>query len=453
VTASYDPDVQGLVYSGYRRSYEATYLLLAVADPQSGRAWARALVPRLRWGGEKGNASNLNVAFTATGLRRLGATEKELASFDPAFCEGIHSDRRALILDDRDAAAPTRWVWGGPGAPAEIALLVFSGDAQSHRADVARELQDAARFGLQHVHSLPAATLPQDDDDLREHFGFADGISQPLLADTPDETDPEVTPAARALHMIPKGEIVLGYPNVYGEVTSVPSLVNAPHFGVNGSYLVLRQLQQDVAGFWKYFLDAAGRDLDVADRLAAKSVGRWRNGAPLAQYPLPPPTFSRAATENDFSYRDSDPDGDRCPLGSHIRRGNPRDSQPGNRDDVVRHVKSHRILRRGRAYGPRIADPRRFQPDGLERGLLFACLNANIARQFEFVQHSWLGNPSFHGLHEEGDPLMAADADPRRRFTIQAKPLRERLSAIPRFVNAVGGGYFFLPGRAGLLSL
>ncbi|MFI5317791.1 MAG: Dyp-type peroxidase [Myxococcota bacterium] len=450
----YDPDVQGIVYSGYRTSHEATYLLLEVRSAAGAREWLRELAAKVRFGREQIHHSNVNVALSALALHKLGVSQAAIESFSPAFQEGIHSARRSLILDDVGQSSPQNWLWGGERAPAQIALLVFSPDAATHTRERSAEQARAERFGLSVAHELAATSLPQRDEDLREPFGFADGLSQPVIAGTPDGE--KLSSAGRTLHVVAPGEILLGHRNVYGELTSVPWLSNpqrAPRFGVNGSYFVLRQLRQDVAGFWKYFGDQAKGDPAQKQRLAAKAIGRWRNGAPLALYPEgAPPRFSRDA-ENDFSYRAADPLGDGCPLGSHVRRGNPRDSKAGDPDQVLKQTNAHRILRRGRTYGPRAADPASASADGHERGLLFACLNANIERQFEFVHHSWLGNPSFLGLHEEGDPLIAADADPAGRFTIPGMPLRERLTGVPRFVSVVGGGYFFLPGRRGLFEL
>jgi Dyp-type peroxidase family len=251
---------------------------------------------------------------------------------------------------------------------------------------------------------------------------------------------------------------VLGYKNGYGEETSVPWLVppdSAERFGRNGSYLVLRQLQQDVAGFWDHFRRQAGTDDPLAaERLAAKAVGRWRNGSPVSQYPdAPGPDRVADPHENDFSFRPQDRFGQSCPLGAHIRRANPRDSFEGERDAILRQVNHHRLLRRGRPYGPRIEDALRFTDDNQERGLVFACLNGNIERQFEFVQHSWCDNARFHGLNNEADPLIGRQPADGGHFSIQGWPVRRRLGGISRFVKVRGGAYFFLPGRAGLVQL
>jgi len=115
-------------------------------------------------------------------------------------------------------------------------------------------------------------------------------------------------------------------------------------------------------------------------------------------------------------------------------------------------VNMHRILRRGRVYGPPLDDPLGGD-DGLERGLFFMCLNASIERQFEFVQHSWCNNTKFAGLYDERDPVAGDQPDQGGHFTLQERPIRRRGSGLPRFVTVRGGGYFFLPGIDALRML
>ena len=275
------------------------------------------------------------------------------------------------------------------------------------------------------------------------------------------------------------GEFVLGYPNEYGRYTESPTVAASSDptgilpgarsdgrgrdLGRNGTYLVLRQLAQHVHRFWQFadrVSSGPGRRQDPAERVrvAAKMVGRWPEGAPLVLSPdRDDPKLSGA---NDFAYHGADPNGERCPVGAHVRRANPRDSldpDPGSRASVAIN-KRHRILRRGRGYGTRISidealangsDPA--SDEG--RGLHFLCLNANIARQFEFIQHSWINDPTFVGLYGDPDPLVGARSGDRRDFTIQASPVRTRLEAVPEFVSVRGGAYFFLPGIRALRYL
>jgi Dyp-type peroxidase family len=300
-----------------------------------------------------------------------------------------------------------------------------------------------------------------------EPFGFRDGISQPFVEGLSKTGPPETTVRA--------GEFLLGYPNEYGLYTERPLLEPSadpegmlrrdaagsgrPDLGRNGSYLVFRQLRQDVSAFWR-FVDGATRrpdgnsDPEARLRLAAKMVGRWPSGAPLT---LAPDADDPALAEaNDFAYYDEDRRGTRCPVGSHIRRSNPRDSldpRPGSSRSFEVN-RRHRILRRGREYGPPLStDQALVGDDSADRGLHFICLNANIQRQFEFVNHTWLNNPKFDRLYDDADPLVAPSAPHGGTFTIPTEGVRERVTNVPRFVSVKGGAYFFLPGLAALRYL
>ena len=127
-----------------------------------------------------------------------------------------------------------------------------------------------------------------------------------------------------------------------------------------------------------------------------------------------------------------------------MRRANPRDTldpAPGT-DRSIAVNKRHRLLRRGRNYGA---------PGGAQ-GIHFIALGANLSRQFEFIQHSWLNDPSFNGMQAQGDPLLGSD--PKARvFVIQKSPVRERHVDLPQFVRVRGGAYFFVPGVRALRFL
>jgi deferrochelatase/peroxidase EfeB len=189
--------------------------------------------------------------------------------------------------------------------------------------------------------------------------------------------------------------------------------------------------------------------------VAAELVGRWPSGASL--------TLARdhdnpdRRKDNDFGYHDTDQEGFGCPLGAHVRRANPRDSSLKHPVETLRSANNHRLLRRGRPYGLPIAasSPSPGEEAPAERGLLFLCLNGDIERQFEFVQHSWLNNPNFAGLSGDVDPLLgdAGSGLAGGRFTEQLDPVRRRLCGLPRFVSVKGGAYFFLPGIPALRYL
>ncbi len=144
-----------------------------------------------------------------------------------------------------------------------------------------------------------------------------------------------------------------------------------------------------------------------------------------------------AKPDNDFLFGEDDPSGLKCPFGAHIRRANPRDSLNPGSSEQLRISNRHRILRVGRVYEP--------QGDLTKPGLFFMCLNADIERQFEFVQQTWTMAPSFHGLESEVDCFVARGSTDVMTIPTLAGPLC--LSRLTDFVTVRGGGYFFMPGR------
>jgi Dyp-type peroxidase family len=460
-------DVQGLVSRGYGGLGSARILLLSLGPPDAGRAWLRDLAARVTPADRSKPPSAVNVAFTSSGLRALGARTAALDGFSTEFREGITQEHRTRILGDVGPSAPETWDWGGPGGPAvDAALLVYAPDAGALSALAGQELAAATSHGLTAVRRLDATPL---GDPNREHFGFADGISQPTIAG--------LHPAGLPANTVKAGEFVLGYPNEYGYRTPRPVLpasadpdrvlfrdpdTGGPDLGMNGTYLVLRQIAQDVRGFWTY-LDRITRgpggapDTDARVALAARWVGRWPGGAPLVV--SPERDDPAMAARNDFGYHQADPDGLRCPLGAHIRRAHPRDSldpEPGTERSIAVD-RRHRIVRRGRSYGPQATPEELFAApagaDEQERGLHFISVNANISRQFEFLQQTWLNNPKFAGLYDDADVIVGRAADGGASFTVQGRPVRRRLVDVPRFTAVRGGAYLFMPGLAALRYL
>jgi Dyp-type peroxidase family len=447
-------DVQGLVASGYKRLRSADYLLFRIADARGARDWLAQLADQLTNAASPVTATGVNVGLTLTGLQHLGLAAEALATFPTEFVEGMATPHRSRVLGDEGANAPEHWRWGGGSdSSVDIVLMVFATDGPT-LAQLRRTLGVDSIVGLEKV-----AELHTSDLGSREHFGFNDGISQPTILGLGRE--------ALAHDLIQPGEFVLGYPNEYGLIPPSPVVAGnadpnrilpaatdgsaARDLGKNGTYMVFRQMRQDVAGFWNYAgQQAVASGQGLPEKLAAKIVGRWPSGAPLVM--APDTDRPELATFNDFGFHAADPDGLRCPAGAHIRRTNPRDSldpAPGT-DRSIALVKRHRILRRGREYGLPITSgalgPRPpLSDDGQERGLHFICLCANLVRQFEFVQGTWIASPKFAGLYDDADPLMAVHGVSGASFNIPARPFRYRLRALPQFVTVVGGAYFFLP--------
>ncbi|MCX7066649.1 MAG: Dyp-type peroxidase [Methylococcales bacterium] len=429
-------DVQGIVFSGYNKYMScSSYYLLQINDAKKTKAWLKNLLDQgqITHGEDKATDSTenrLNLAISYSGLEKLQLDEASLNSFERSYREGMYSAHRSTLLGDQNGDAPEQWLWGNKANSVDVLVLLFSKDASIHAASQKQHQAAFKKAGLGIVWHLDAGEKRQDADGFAiEHFGFADGISDPVV---------EGFPTASGAAAIATGEFLLGYPNQYdGKLTQIPI---SEQFGTNGTYLVLRQLKQDVAAFWTFMDEEAARQGITADYLAAKMVGRWQSGALVeANQDTDPKTVS-----NDFDFS-KDPDGNGCPFGAHIRRANPRAVGLGTSDaESLTVANRHRLLRRGRSYGKALENPR--NDDGQERGLVFICLNANIERQFEFVQHTWINNVKFSGLYDEDDPLIGRVGN----FTIPEEPLRRRVCGFQQFVSTRGGGYFFLPSLSAL---
>lgn len=446
-------DIQGFLLSAYGHLPCATYLLLRVSEAAPGRRWLARLAEEVTTAEGKQEGFSTNLALTATGLSKLGLDPAGLSTFPRAFREGMATEHRARVLGDSKESAPPEWRWGNEQNPIDILLLVFAADERELEAQLGRQRDGIqASGGVQEVLALSAGRQP----DTKEHFGFADGIAQPVIEDS-GRLPRQLNRTGHAT-VLKAGEFIVGYEDDYGFPPIIPRAAGMDEFGRNGTYLVFRQLQQHVAEFW-HFLDEATRrpegtsDPEARERLGAKFVGRWMSGAPLVKYPSSDPHAGTSTlnTENDFEYYEKDAHGFACPVGSHIRRSNPRDALGPDPQTALKSAHRHRILRRGRSYGHRLDDP--FVEDGAERGLHFICLNGDLERQFEFIQQTWVNNTTFAGLHGESDPLVGNQDNTGGRFTVQDDPLRRRVHNLRSFVTVKGGAYFFLPGLKALRYL
>lgn len=433
-------DIQGLVYAGYSEHPYAAYVFATLTDGCKARAWLARMIPEISSAAQRANApgDRVNLALSAAALAKLGVPTTALAGLAEEATLGMHD--RTRVLGDR---ASSTWQLGSDGT-LDVLVMIFTRDEARREALLAEHKTALVEAGAAlHADEVTCALTP------REHFGFPDGVSQPFM---PGRGEPPagVTPIAL-------GEILLGYENAYQRMPASPRW-DGFDLGKNGTYLVFRKLEQHVGAFWRYLVDQA-RQLapgdpvaatELADVLAAKLVGRWReSGTSLV---LAPERDDPAHAENNtFGYLAEDPDGARCPIGSHVRRANPRDARGGSATESLVVANRHRILRRGRSYGPPLTwtDAITHGDDGKARGLYFISLQASIARGFEFIQQTWLSNPGFAGLFCEPDPLVG-NGDGTAEVTIPSRPLRLRLRDIPSVVTVHGGGYFLLPSLTAL---
>ena len=499
-------EIQSLVFGGLGFLKFGTCLLFDLPeDVGNARKWLAMVRPEIAFNDgrrlESDRFAVVTLALGARGLKRLGLPEQGLATFPFAFLEGMTAPARARILGDFEKNAVENWAWGR--SQPDVALLIY-GNTQDDVDALAEELtNEATELGMAPPHTIP---LKQVSEGKEEPFGFVDGISQPVIRGTYKglrNADP--------IHLVEPGEFILGYPDNRGNMPPGPTLPaiadpdnrlplvgavggfdrtvveNDRDLGCNGTFLVIRQLEQDVDGFRNYcakeaehLQDRLPPPYDITDEfIAAKLIGRWRDGSSLTRYQYESrieaarrnlqvnetvrartaqaaaieapvraaPTReadgtvarpTRRTGDNDFLFGAEDPEALRCPFGAHIRRANPRDSfDPGSNDQIAISNR-HRIMRVGRVYQ---------EQAGEKPGLLFMCLNGDIERQFEFVQQTWLMSPSFHGLSCEKDPVLGDGESGACSFTVPSRHGPITLNPMPAFVTTRGGGYFFMPGK------
>ena len=452
-------DIQGFLLSGYGHLAQTRYLFFKIEHPQQVKRWLDGLIRNqhitsAQWDAKPDAAMNL--ALTYEGILQLTDSESLQTSFAKEFREGMqHPERSRRIGDAGTLNDPAYWDndWHQDGIHL---LMILQAQPEQMEAFMQQHLTDAEGVTLICVEegSLPA--------DHKEHFGFRDAISQPTVEGSPQAQKPQ----ALDYQLTKAGEFILGYRNEEGNYPDTPyvhiseDMTNAlaplpdrtkRDFGRNGTYLVYRKMDQDVAGFRRYFRDAFETP-ELGQKMAAKAVGRWPSGVSLVDSPEVDPGDRPGLIPNDFLYRDRDPHGSRCPFASHVRRLNPRDSQGETSEDALKSAQRRRIIRRGTLYGDPLP-PEQYESDGQSRGLHFLCMNANLRRQFEFLQQSWVNNPKFHGLYDERDPLIGVNPDnSNRTFTVPQADGAQTLS-LPNFVTVRGGAYLFLPSLSALRFL
>jgi Dyp-type peroxidase family len=412
--------------------YAGAYILLRVDDRRAGRELLRRLSPVLSNATRPADPSAqtwVSVALTFQGLKALGVPQASLDSFPVAFQQGMAA--RAAKLGDVGEDAPERWETPLGSPDVHIAISAISPDTETLEAALA-----PARAVLK---TLPGVEAIWRQDchvpaDLRNPFGFRDGISNPGIEGSGlPGTNPQEPP-------LKAGEFLLGYPNEVGELPHMPT---PEVLGRNGAYLAMVKYHTRVAAFRQYLHGSAATAAEQ-DRLAAKIVGRWPSGAPrgLAPERDDPELGADRRRNDDFLYAADDARGLKCPMGSHARRMNPRDAE------IIGVARIHRVLRRGTAYGPMLPEGV-LEDDGVDRGIVFVFVGADLERQFEFVKSEWVNDGMFIASKGEKDPMIGPN-DGTGQFTIPREPIRQRLKGMPAFVTNRGGEYFFAPGLRAL---
>jgi Dyp-type peroxidase family len=413
------------------------YEFLSFRNAAGGRAWLSVIREKVQSASEVRASVErekrwVTVAFTWNGLRALGVDEASLASFPEEFRQGMVA--RADMLGDTGANHPDNWV-GGLASPSLHAIVIlFAGDEAERERCVTEHNKFIAQCrDVEVLSSLDLAALPPFIY-AHDHFGYRDRLSQPVI-----EGSGEVpTPGSGA--PLKAGEFILGYPDEAGPPANLPQ---PEILSRNGSYMAYRRLQEHVGRFREFLRQNAGTP-EEQELLAAKLMGRWRSGAPLVLSPNKDDPILAADPQrnNDFNYKEMDPQGYAVPLGSHARRMNPR--------DTAANINRRRMIRRGATYGPHL--PEDAPEDSVERGIAAFVICASLIRQFEFAQNVWANDRNFHELGNERDPVIG-NQDGTLEFKIPKRPIRKKITGLPVFTTVRGGAYFFLPGIKALRYL
>ncbi len=443
-------DIQGFVLRGYNLPV-ARYFFLHFGDPTSARHLVGKLLHKVTTGQHWDNGkppSTLNVAFTHLGLTALDLPEATLLTFPVEFQQGMKE--RAAILGDTGVNSPDHWdeCWRSCEVHAWVGINAQSLEAlESACADLMVILNETR--GATVLASQDAAALVIDGKPTtREHFGFTDGFGNPDYLGVERSSQPgqgKLMPDGTWAPLA-TGELLLGYADEAGELPVAP----VPHIlASNGTFMVYRKLHQNVATFRTYLEEHAAGYAGGKEKLAAKFIGRWRDGTPVELSPdKPDPSIAQDPNRStNFTFA-ADPEGARCPVGAHVRRVHPRDAFGFNSKLIDR----RRITRRGLPYG-RLAADNEPASDQEERGVIFMALNANISRQFEFVQQQWIQYGNDARLGNQKDILMGNHSG-LDRFVVQGDATAANppfiCTNLPNFIELRGGDYFFLPSITAL---
>ena len=519
-------DIQGNIAKAYGRfGFPFTrHLFFTITAPLAGRQFVQKVRPQVTtaepWDAETTPGGlvrhrkprlALNLGFSYAGLDALDLPTRTLRLLPDEFIDGMRC--RSRILGDVEGSDPATWdqAWRSDKSLAHIWVSLNSGaqpdgtawpDYQETTDWLIKAAAETGGVQVLKGHGKDGKQAWQDSEVLtealpdgrkvlsaREHFGFVDGISDPVFKGQYEMLEEQLFKRGggklnKGLKGLPDGwealdtgEFILGHVD---EGQEIAAATQPAGFMRNGTFMVWRKLQENVEAFEAYIEDQADLWMRVTgetdrtaarETLKAKMVGRWSSGIPLMVAPTwadqqrvaakyadaleilrrrPATLLEKARVAEyelmltNFRYGD-DLHGARCPFGSHIRRANPRDmldpvlsAHKGSTTLVNR----RRILRRGLPY---------LDPTG-EKGVIFMAGCASIFRQFEFVQQQWMS----YGLDFEAGndtcPLVGARTQ-SEKYVIPAGPANATpfiAANLPEFVTTRGGEYFFLPSLSAI---
>ena len=522
-------DIQGNILIPYAKQgfLKGRFMLFHIDNDNAdaGRKFVTGLLPKITTALHCPSAQPpevaINIAFTWYGLLALGIPTRTLRGMPDEFIDGMVK-RAPMLGDDFRKGWKDRWdeVWiksGDSYGPNEntVHILVtlnaqmdpLTGAAVPALAEKTSEIKKLAQknggITLVAGHNLPGQEPPIEYQDLsailvqengkyiptpKEHFGFTDGISDPVFeGQYPNGDEQALAVGSGALdgkgnwRPLATGEFLLGYPD---EAQETPDATMPLDFSRNGTFMAYRKLHENVASF-KNFLDKTAAQFgavtgiqshdDARETVMAKMAGRWSDGVPLSLAPTadewrkfndtykavdpavdPAGAAAREAALSNFSYHD-DPEGTKCPLTAHMRRVNTRDMMAPTPEDGSVLNNRRRILRRGLPYG----DSPEGTTDANEHGIVMLIVCASLFRQYEFVQQQWINYGLDSRAGSDTCPIVGNHSDgtgkepaPKAKFVIPADPASGHppfiADGLPQFVETRGGEYFFVPSMTAL---
>jgi len=495
-------NVQGNILKGFNKD-NVRLIFFNIESKDGASKWFRSLVEQKKIPStndliesskkmnEKWNSGDPNfkpretwfhVAFSANGIKKFGLELppshnaygfQHLDPNDPKDPEPVLQDgsvvvdendpfnagmkKRASILGDKGTDDPSNWIepFNQKSGSIDGVLRIDSDEPEDADTATVDLISEFNKRGIAFVGLLKGTAIYNMHHKQIEHFGFRDGVSQPLFEGI-DDDEIKKRKIEKDVHD-PKKFVLF-------------DLKGKRSWANDGSFMVVRRLSQDFPGFWM-FMEQKSKEtkkelgLSSVD-LAARFVGRWPSGAPLAKFQDGDPVLPAEFDDNDFKYLDNkeedskkehpelnDPRGEKTPRFAHIRKVYPRDDGLSNDPETNdKQVDTHRIIRRGIAFGARFED----DEDG-ERGLIFMCYQLDLANQFEFIQRQFANNPDFplqDPQASEGHGIDAIIGKHDKAFVNFLKGNKfKRINGFKEWVTTTGGEYFFSPSLNTLKSL
>ena len=425
-------DIQGNILKAHARPHVQLLFLRFIQDANAIKQWIRNRVSLIVTSfseqlATSADLKNLRVfedkGFCSFSLSKKGYTHLQIQNqpSDASFAKGLGN---GTITND-----PAKTEWQEAYQNDIHALLILGHTESTGLTNLETNIKKilngfAAIVAEEHGEALPGE---------KEHFGFADGRSQPrffiedIAKEGPVSNWDPFAPLSNALIRDVNGRVFNG--GIIGDGDFPVDDFSGTHS--YGSYLVFRKLEQDIDGWNAEVMNVASALHENPDLIGTYAVGRFKDGTPAINHNT---SQGSNPIENDFDYS-ADMTGSKCPFHAHIRKSNPRGDTTRKFGVPLEKEKEHRISRRGIPY----------VDINVNKGLLFMCYQGSIVNQFDFMQNNWVDNPDFLNTDNGIDAVIGQGNNLNKNWpTIYGGNGRQTLS-FGKFVHMKGGEYFFTP--------